>query len=104
MNQKAAYAFRIILSGYLAYLGVKIILEMVNEKPSNMVFMIVIGAAFFVIGAGYAIYCIKKVWEIRQADQNLKTDEPGEGKAEAEEADTADPEEKEELENDYEEK
>lgn len=118
MNQKAAYAFRIILSGYLAYLGVKILLEMSTEKPSNMIFMIVIGAAFLVIGAGYAVYCIKKVWDIRQSEKELQTNDANTeqnystnlcGKAEQEKSKsetkkTGDSEVKEDIENDYEEK
>ncbi len=77
MNQKAAYAFRILLSGYLAYLGVKILLEMAKERPSNMIFMMVAGAVFLVIGAGYAVYCIKKVWDIKKAEKEPQTDETG---------------------------
>lgn len=73
MNQKAAFAIRIVLGGYLAYLGVRIIIEMTNEKPSNMIFMTVAGVFFLVVGAGYAGYCIKKVWEIRQSERNPQT-------------------------------
>ena len=64
MNKKAGYAFRIVLGGYLAYLGIRLLLQMVKEKPSNMILMCVVGAIFLIIGGGYAIYCMKKVWDI----------------------------------------
>ena len=110
MNQKAAYAFRIMLSGYLAYLGVKILLEMAQEKPTNMIFMMVMGAIFLVIGGTYAIYCIKKVWDIRQEEKNVPTaeEDPAErtvaAGAEEDKAEVKEAESNEEIENDYEEK
>ncbi len=66
MNRKAGYAFRIVLGGYLAWIGIRMIMQMVNERPSNMVFMCVMGVIFVLIGAPYAIYSLKKVWDLRQ--------------------------------------
>ena len=40
MNKKAWYTFRIVLGGYLAWLGIRMLIEMVNEKPNNMVFYV----------------------------------------------------------------
>ena len=39
MNKKAWYTFRIVLGGYLAWLGIRMLIEMVNEKPNNMVYV-----------------------------------------------------------------
>lgn len=118
MNQKAAYAFRIILSGYLAYLGVKLLIEMTKEKPSNMIFMMAMGVVFLVIGAGYAVYCMKKVWDIMKAEKEFRTDDANieqeystelsgnseQKKTETETEKIRSSEVKEDPENDYEEK
>ena len=64
MNKKAGYAFRIVLGGYLAWIGIRMIIQMVNERPSNMVFMCVMGGIFVLVGAPYAIYSLKKMWTL----------------------------------------
>ncbi len=69
MNKKAAYALRIILGGYLAYLGVRILILMVREKPTDMIFMCVMSAVFIVVGGGYAVYCLKKLFDIRKGEK-----------------------------------
>lgn len=64
MNKKAGYAFRIVLGGYLAWIGIRMIIQMMNERPSNMVFMCVMGGIFVLVGAPYAIYSLKKMWTL----------------------------------------
>ena len=131
MTGKTGYAFRIVLGGYLAYLGIRMLIQMADERPGNMVFMSVMAVIFIVIGGGYAVYSLKKVWEIRKEEKGMAAvaeeetepedadvrpidvrgaDEVPEEKTEAvaEEPDgemeqTAE-EQEEEIENDYEEK
>lgn len=69
MNKKGVYAFRIVLGGYLAYLGISILIQMYNERPTNMVVMCAAGAAFLVIGGGYAAFSLKKVLDIRKEER-----------------------------------
>lgn len=133
MNKKTGYAFRIVLGGYLAYLGIRILIQMANERPNNMVLMSVVAVIFTVIGGAYAIYSLKKVWDLRKEEmtgtaEEAKEEMPGtdEGTEEevtgtAEEAEekpeenpkekteeqmtgTTKEEQEEEIENDYEEK
>lgn len=126
MNKKTGYAFRVVLGGYLAYLGIRILIQMTNERPNNMVLMSVVAVIFTVIGGVYAIFSLKKVWDLRkeetagtdeEAEEEItRTDEGTEEKAEekseenpkekAEEKlpETTKEEQEEEIENDYEEK
>lgn len=77
MNKKAAYALRIILGVYLAYLGVRILILMVREKPTDMIFMCAMSAVFIVVGGGYAVYCLKKLFDIRKGEKGTAlSDEP----------------------------
>ena len=71
MDRKAVYAFRIVLGGYLAYLGIRMLIQMADERPSNMVFMSVIAVIFTVVGGGYTIYSLKKVWEIKKEEKSM---------------------------------
>ena len=66
MNKKAWYTFRIVLGGYLAWLGIRMLIEMVNEKPNNMVFMCVMSVIFILIGLAYAIYYVKKMFDLKK--------------------------------------
>ena len=78
LNRKAGYAFRIVLGGYLAYIGIRILRQMVDNRPSNLVFMSVMAVIFAVIGSAYAIYSLQKVWDMRKeemTDTDTKADE-----------------------------
>ncbi len=124
MNKKAGYAFRIVLGGYLAWLGIRMLIQLYNERPSNMVFMGIMSVIFTVIGGGYAIYSLKKVLELKKEEMGMAGDESAQeetpevievsdGKqtevievSDEEQPEKADVQEtvKEEVENDYEEK
>lgn len=86
MNKKAVYAFRIVLGGYLAWIGVRLIFETTKEQPTNMIFMCVMGALFVLIGGGYAIYSLKKVLDIRKEERGAYGTESGAEEREPEEA------------------
>lgn len=58
MNKKAWYTFRIVLGGYLAWLGIRMLIEMVNEKPNNMVFMCVMSVIFILIDPSGCAYIV----------------------------------------------
>lgn len=112
MNKKAGYAFRIVLGGYLAYLGIRMLIQMADERPNNMVLMSVMAVIFTVIGGGYTICSLKKVWDLRKeemggADVSAVEEEPTDSKVETmpeEKADRNKSEMTEEIENDCEER
>ena len=70
MDKKGMYIFRVILGGYLGYLGIKLLVQMSQEKPSNMILMSVMGALFVVVGVGYAIFSLKKVLDLRKGEES----------------------------------
>ena len=49
MNQKSSYAFRLVLGGWLTYLGVSLLYQMYKERPSNMVLISVIAVVFVIV-------------------------------------------------------
>lgn len=72
MNKKAWYTFRIVLGGYLAWLGIRMLIEMVNEKPNNMVFMCAMSVIFILIGSAYAVYYVKKMFDLKKEDRGIE--------------------------------
>lgn len=64
MNKKSGHAVRIVLGGYLAYLGVRILTETIQKRPSNMTLMSVMAVIFIVVGIGYAGNAICKVFDV----------------------------------------
>lgn len=75
MNKKAWYTFRIVLGGYLAWLGIRMLIEMVNEKPNNMVFMCTMSVIFILIGLAYAIYYVKKIFDLKKEDHRIEEED-----------------------------
>ena len=87
MNKKSGYALRIVLGGYLTYLGIRILSEMIQQRPSNMTLMSVLAVVFILGGVAYAGNAICKTFEIdikkqiakmiakRKAEQKRKAEE-----------------------------
>lgn len=87
MNKKSGYALRIVLGGYLIYLGIRILSEMIQQRPSNMTLMSVLAVVFILVGVAYAGNAICKTFEIdikkqiakmiakRKAEQKRKAEE-----------------------------
>ena len=65
MNKNTGYVLRIVLGGYLVWLGISILTQALNEKPSNMTFICVAGGFFIVLGAAYVIFNLIKLSGIK---------------------------------------
>ena len=74
MNKKSGYALRIVLGGYLTYLGIRILSEMIQQRPSNMTLMSVLAVVFILVGVAYAGNAICKIAK-RKAEQKRKAEE-----------------------------
>ena len=70
MSEKSGLALRIVAGLYLIYLGVKIILQVYQEQPGNLAFMVAVSILFILVGAGYALSCIKKIWKFSKGNRN----------------------------------
>lgn len=93
MNKKSGYALRIVLGGYLTYLGIRILSETIQQRPSNMTLMSVLAVVFILVGVAYAGNAICKTFEIdikkqiakmiakRKAEQKRKAEEAAAAKA-----------------------
>lgn len=68
-NEKFACGFRLVLGGWLVYIGVSLLWTATQEKPSNMFFMGTMGIICVVIGAIYAGWIVKRLLDIRKAER-----------------------------------
>ncbi len=69
MKKKSIYILKVILGGYLVFIGVSLFVLMQQQKPSNMIFLSVVGAVCAVIGISYAVYFLMKVFNIKNKDR-----------------------------------
>ena len=69
INQSAACPRRFVLGGYLAFVGVTLLSQMVRQKPPHMILMCALSVVFVIVGGGYAIYSLKKLLDIRKEER-----------------------------------
>lgn len=68
MNNKSGHVIRIILGAYLAYLGVRILMRVIEAEPSNSEIMGLLAVLFIVIGGGYAVFSIRNLIKIYKSE------------------------------------
>ena len=68
MNDKAKYAIRIVLGGYLAFLGIRLFKMAVIDGAGNTALGMFLGPIFLIVGGAYLINSVKKVLAIRKAE------------------------------------
>lgn len=68
-RNKAGYLIWTALGTYLAWIGIRLVMQAVNIRPSDMVFTCVMGGLFIIIGISYAIYNLKKFLNIRKTEK-----------------------------------
>ena len=65
MNKRTWNILRIILGGYLVWVGVRILMEVSLSRPVNRVMLNILAVLFIFIGAGYALFYLKQISGIK---------------------------------------
>lgn len=68
MNKKSGLVLRIILGGYLVFLGVSLLMQMIQQQPSDMVLKSGIAVVFIAVGGFYAVHNIKAFYKMIKAE------------------------------------
>lgn len=76
MNQKSALVLRVILGGYLVFLGVSVLMQAWQTHPSDLVIKTVFGVVFMLVGMAYAGNYIWKAYRMVYPKKEKKI-EPG---------------------------
>ncbi|MGC4017941.1 MAG: hypothetical protein QM793_01000 [Muricomes sp.] len=74
MNDKGRSVLRIVAGLYLAYLGITMIRGVLEDRPENMVFIIVIAAIFAILGTFFVIWAAKGMLDNRDQEPPQEQD------------------------------
>lgn len=64
MNKKSGLILRIILGAYLIFLGVSLLSQMIQSRPSDFALKSVIAVVFIIVGGMYAFSHIKAIYKM----------------------------------------
>lgn len=67
---KSRVFFRVIVGGYLAYLGAGLVKDAVTEQPDNYILYAAMGIVFLVIGVVWCGLAIQKIIRHEYVDDN----------------------------------
>ena len=76
MSENSKQAIRIVLGGYLAFVGIRLFKQAAFDHVGNIARGTVLGAVFTVVGLTYAIIAIKQNLAKKKAELDLKYADP----------------------------
>ena len=85
MSENSKQAIRIVLGGYLAFVGIRLFKQAVFDHVGNIAFGAVMGALFTVVGLVYAGTALKQNLAAKKAELDLKYADPVEDEEDEEE-------------------
>jgi|GEM_PF-1760494 len=87
MNNKSRNGLLMIAGGYLVYLGIKLMRDVMNEDVSNSLIFLICAVFFMVVGALIVFYYVKNMIKLNaQESEAAEEEEEAEGIESAEEA------------------
>jgi len=87
MNNKSRNGLMMIAGGYLVYLGIKLMRDVMNEDVSNSLIFLICAVFFMVVGALIVFYYVKNMIKLNaQESEAAEEEEEAEGIESAEEA------------------
>lgn len=66
MNERGRITIRIIAGGYLVYLGIDLIRNVITGKPDNALIFGAVGVLFLMVGA---VVCVKSIRDYRNCQK-----------------------------------
>lgn len=76
MSENSKQAIRIVLGGYLAFVGIRLFKQAVFDHIGNVAFGAVMGALFTIVGLIYAGTALKQNLAAKKAELDLKYADP----------------------------
>ena len=73
MNKKSGLVLRIILGGYLVFLGGSLLVHIIHMRPEDMVLKSVIAVIFVLVGGFYAFRNIKEMYQMIKTESEEET-------------------------------
>ncbi|WP_251392466.1 hypothetical protein [Mediterraneibacter agrestimuris] len=74
MNNKSGLILRVILGGYLVFLGVSVISQAIKAQPSDLIIKALFGVLFIAVGGFYAFTHIRRMLHLVEKESRRNSD------------------------------
>ena len=79
MNKQMMYIIRIVLGGFLAFIGIRLLIQITDQRPTDTVPLGLFAGAVIIIGAVDALFSFRKLWMMLKADDSAADREGAQG-------------------------
>ena len=79
MNKQMMYIIRIVLGGFLAFIGIRLLIQITDQRPTDTVPLGLFAGAVIIIGAVNALFSFRKLWMMLKADDSAADREGAQG-------------------------
>lgn len=79
MNKQMMYIIRIVLGGFLAFIGIRLLIQITDQRPTDTVPLGLFAGAVIIIGAVDALFSFRKLWMMLKADDSAAEREGAQG-------------------------
>lgn len=62
MNKQMMYTIRILLGGFLAFIGIRLLIQITDQRPTNTVPLGLFAGVVIIVGAVDALFSFRKLW------------------------------------------
>ena len=73
------YIIRIVLGGFLAFIGIRLLIQITDQRPTDTVPLGLFAGAVIIIGAVNALFSFRKLWMMLKADDSAADREGAQG-------------------------
>ena len=74
MNKKSRWVLRLILGGYLVFLGVSVLVQARQTQPGDLIIKVLFGVLFIVVGVFYSFTQIKRMHNSVKKESGTNSD------------------------------
>ena len=62
MNKQMMYTIRILLGGFLTFIGIRLLIQITDQRPTNTVPLGLFAGVVIIVGAVDALFSFRKLW------------------------------------------
>ena len=62
MNKQMTYTIRILLGGFLTFIGIRLLIQITDQRPTNTVPLGLFAGVVIIVGAVDALFSFRKLW------------------------------------------
>lgn len=70
MNKQMMYTIRILLGGFLTFIGIRLLIQITDQRPTNTVPLGLFAGVVIIVGAVDALFSFRKLWLMLRPDDS----------------------------------